>query len=84
MRLSSLARLSWTKLQWDVTPCRFIESDTMVKTKEKFREARKLWFASMAQKLREMHTKEDDSLFYYYSVEVVNPRIIAAPSLEGL
>ena len=26
-------------------------------------------FASMEQKLQEMHTKEDDSLFYYHSSE---------------
>lgn len=33
------------------------------------REKRKLWFAPMEQKLQEMHTKEDDSLFYYHSSE---------------
>ena len=54
------------------------------KNRDELREARKQWFAPMEQKLQEMHTKEDDSLFYYYSVEVVNPRIIAVPSLEGL
>ena len=37
----------------------------MTKTKE----ARKQWFAPMEQKLQEMHTKEDDSLFYYHSPE---------------
>ena len=41
----------------------------MAKTKEKLREARKQWFAPMEQKLQEMHTKEDDSLFYYHSSE---------------
>ena len=41
-------------------------------------------FARMEQKLKEMHTKEDDSLFYYHSSEVFNPCIIAVPSLEGL
>ena len=39
----------------------------MAKTKEELREARKQWFAPMEQKLKEMHTKEDDSLFYYHS-----------------
>ena len=41
----------------------------MTKTKEELREARKQWFAPMEQKLKEMHTKEDDSLFYYHSSE---------------
>ena len=41
----------------------------MAKTKEELREARKLWFVPMEQKLKEMHTKEDDSLFYYHSSE---------------
>ena len=41
----------------------------MAKTKEELREARKQWFAQMEQKLKEMHTKEDDSLFYYHSSE---------------
>ena len=41
-------------------------------------------FAEMEQKLKEMHTKEDDSLFYYHSSGVFNPCIIAVPSLEGL
>ena len=41
----------------------------MAKTKEELREARKQWFAPMEQKLLEMHTKEDDSLFYYHSSE---------------
>jgi len=41
----------------------------MAKTKEELREARKQMFAQMEQKLREMHTKEDDSLFYYHSSE---------------
>ena len=39
------------------------------KDTEELREARKQWFASMEQKLQEMHTKEDDSLFYYHSSE---------------
>ena len=41
----------------------------MAKTKDELREARKQWFAPMEQKLQEMHTKEDDSLFYYHSSE---------------
>lgn len=41
----------------------------MAKTKEELREARKQWFAPIEQKLQEMHTKEDDSLFYYHSSE---------------
>ena len=41
----------------------------MAKTIEELREARKRWFAPMEQKLKEMHTKEDDSLFYYHSSE---------------
>ena len=41
----------------------------MAETKEELREKRKLWFAPMEQKLQEMHTKEDDSLFYYHSSE---------------
>lgn len=41
----------------------------MAKTKEELREARKQWFAPMEQKLQDMHTKEDDSLFYYHSSE---------------
>ena len=56
----------------------------MAKTKEDLREARKQWFAPMEQKLQEMHTKEDDSLFYYHSSEDLNPCIIAVPSPEGL
>ena len=36
---------------------------------QELREMRKQWFASMEQKLQEMHTKEDDSLFYYHSSE---------------
>ena len=56
----------------------------MAKTKEELREARKEWFALMERKLKEMHTKEDDSLFYYHSSEDLNPCIIAVPSPEGL
>ena len=41
----------------------------MAKTKEELMEARKQWFAPMEQKLKEMHNKEDDSLFYYHSSE---------------
>ena len=41
-------------------------------------------FAPMEQKLKEMHTKEEDRMFYYHSSEVFNPCIIAVPSLEGL
>jgi len=41
----------------------------MANPKEKLREMRKQWFAPMEQKLQEMHTKEDDSLFYYHSSE---------------
>ena len=41
----------------------------MAKTKEELREVRKQMFAPMEQKLQEMHTKEDDSLFYYHSSE---------------
>ena len=37
--------------------------------KKELREMRKQWFAPMEQKLQEMHTKEDDSLFYYHSSE---------------
>ena len=33
------------------------------------REKRKEWFSQMEVKLKEMHTKEDDSLFYYHSSE---------------
>ena len=33
------------------------------------KEKRKQWFSDMEQKLKEMHTKEDDSLFYYHSSE---------------
>ena len=39
------------------------------KDKKELRENRKQWFAPMEQKLKEMHTKEDDSLFYYHSSE---------------
>ena len=41
----------------------------MAKTKEELRGARKQWFTPMEEKLKEMHTKEDDSLFYYHSSE---------------
>ena len=39
------------------------------KDKKELREKRKQWFDPMEQKLKEMHTKEDDSLFYYHSSE---------------
>lgn len=52
--------------------------------KVELREARKLWFAPMEQKLQETYQKEEDRMFYYHSSEDLNPRIIAAPSLEGL
>lgn len=35
--------------------------------KRNLREVRKQMFTDMEQKLQEMHTKEDDSLFYYHS-----------------
>ena len=38
-------------------------------TKSDLMEKRKLWFRELEQKLQEMHTKEDDSLFYYHSSE---------------
>ena len=41
-------------------------------------------FAQMEQKLKETYPKEEDRMFYCHSSEVFNPRIIAAPSLEGL
>ena len=56
----------------------------MARQNTEVREKRKQWFCDMEQKLQEMHTKEDDSLFCYHSSESLNPRIIAAPSLEGL
>ena len=48
----------------------------MTINKEKLREARKQMMVQMEQKLQEMHTKEDDSLFYYHSSENLNPRIL--------
>ena len=41
----------------------------MTKTKEELREARKQWFTPMEQKLKEMHTKEEDRMSYYHSSE---------------
>ena len=38
-------------------------------TNGEMRETRKQFFSEMEQKLQEMHTKEDDSLFYYHSSE---------------
>ena len=43
--------------------------------KQNLREVRKQMFAQMEQKLQEMHTKEDDSLFYYHSSEVLIPAL---------
>ena len=37
--------------------------------KQDLREVRKQMFTDMEQKLKEMHTKEDDSLFYNHSSE---------------
>ena len=37
--------------------------------KEEMRETRKQMFAQMEQRLREMHPKEEDRLFYYHSSE---------------
>ena len=42
---------------------------------KELKEMRKQWFAQMEQKLQEMHTKEDDSLFYYHSSEVLIPAL---------
>ena len=47
----------------------------MAKSKEELREVRKQWFHDMEQKLQEMHTKEDDSLFYYHSSEDLIPAL---------
>ncbi len=42
----------------------------MVKiTKEELREKRKQWFAPMEQKLKEIHPKEEDRLFYHHPSE---------------
>lgn len=41
----------------------------MAKTKEELREARRLWFAPMEQKLKEVHPNEEDRMFYYHSSE---------------
>ena len=37
--------------------------------KEELREARKQMFAQMEQRLKEMHPKEEDRMFYYHSSE---------------
>ena len=50
-------------------PLSVLIQGTMAKTKEELREARKQWFVPMEQKLKEMHTQEGDSLFYYHSSE---------------
>ena len=47
----------------------FSDSCSMNMNLDDLRERRKQWFAPMEQKLQEMHTKEDDSLFYYHSSE---------------
>ena len=47
----------------------------MAKNLKELREMRKQWFAQMEQKLQEMHTKEDDSLFYYHSSEDLIPAL---------
>ena len=41
----------------------------MERNLNELKEMRKQWFAPMEQKLKEMHTKEDDSLFFYHSSE---------------
>ena len=41
----------------------------MAKTKEELRETRKQWFAQMEQKLQELWSSKEDSLFYYHSSE---------------
>ena len=46
-----------------------LKMNDMAKSREELMEVRKEWFAPMEQKLKEMHTKEDDSLFYYHSSE---------------
>ena len=40
-----------------------------MKQNKELKDMRKQWFSEMEQKLKEMHTKEDDSLFYYHSSE---------------
>ena len=40
------------------------------------REKRKEWFSQMEAKLKEMHTQEDDSLFYYHSSGMIAFSII--------
>ena len=53
--------------------CRFygycIDTEMAKMDNKDLREKRKEWFSQMETKLREMHTKEDDSLFYYHSSE---------------
>ena len=41
----------------------------MAKTKEELRETRNQWFVPREQKLKDIWTTEDDSLFYYHSSE---------------
>jgi len=52
-------------------------SDTNKVTKQdkELKDLRKQWFDQMEQKLQEMHTKEDDSLFYYHSSEDLIPAL---------
>jgi hypothetical protein len=53
--------------------CRFlgysIDTEMAKMDNKDLREKRKEWFSQMEAKLKEMHTKEDDSLFYYHSSE---------------
>jgi len=53
--------------------CRFlgysIDTEIAKMDNKDLREKRKEWFSQMEAKLKEMHTKEDDSLFYYHSSE---------------
>ena len=53
--------------------CRFlgysIDTEMAKMDNKDLREKRKEWFSQMEVKLKELHTKEDDSLFYYHSSE---------------
>ena len=57
----------------DMAACRFlgysIDTEMAKMDNKDLREKRKEWFSQMEVKLKEMHTKEDDSLFYYHSSE---------------
>ena len=48
-----------------------IKSNMPNKDLNELREKRKQMFAQMEQKLKEMHTKEDDSLFYIIPLRIV-------------